>query len=285
MRLRPLDEIRHDQKVAGVFHAGDDAEFERKPFAVIFDAVARRQRMPRQPLFEPGEGGAAQFFRLVRLICRSRRFRRLGLLVLPGFTVLGAGGEARQDRCQRPRSKGAAFGNLNARRQRLRQIGEQRRHFRAALEAMLGGELAALAFGDEPALGDAQQRIVGLVILAAGEERLVGGHERNAAGVSKLDQSRLRRAFGRHAVTLQFDIEAITKQPLQVFAARHDECALAGADRRVERTVDSATERNQSAGLAGEPVELKMRPFGLFSVEVGARAKPHQAAVAVLARG
>ena len=154
LRLRPLDEIRDDEKVAGVFHAGDDAEFERKPFAIIFDAVARRQRMPRQPLFEPGEGGAAQFFRLVRLI---RRFRLLRLIVPrpPGFAVLGAGGEARQDRRQRPRPKGAAFGDLNARRQRLRQIGEQRRHFRAALEAMLGGELAALAFGDELALGDA----------------------------------------------------------------------------------------------------------------------------------
>ena len=43
---------------------------------------------------------------------------------------------------------------------------------------MLRRELAALAVGDQPALGDAQERVVRLVVLAGGEERLVGRDER-----------------------------------------------------------------------------------------------------------
>ena len=110
--------------------------------------------------------------------------------------------------------------DLDGRRQRLRQIGEQRRHFGAALEPVLGRELAALAVGEQAALGDAQERVVRLVILAGGEERLVAGDERNAARKGKLDQGRLRHPLGRHAVALQFDIEPVAEQALQRLAAR-----------------------------------------------------------------
>ena len=147
---------------------------------------------------------------------------------------------------------------------------------------MFGGELAALAVGDEPALGDAQKCIVGFVILPPGEERLVGGDERNAARVGKLDQRRLGHPFGRHTVTLQFDVEAVAEQPLQMFAARYQKRALSGPNRRVERPIGAAAERNQPVGLAGEPVKFEVRPFGRFGVEIGARAEPHQAAIAIL---
>jgi len=57
---------------------------------------------------------------------------------------------------------------------------------------MLGGELSPVGVGDDAALGDGDQRVMGVVVLALGEVRLVGGNERNVAGIGKLDQ----RAFG-----------------------------------------------------------------------------------------
>jgi len=103
--------------------------------------------------------------------------QRFGLAALAGAAI---GGKARQDRRQAHRAERAALGDLHGGGQRLRQVGEQGRHFGAAFEAVLGGELAALAVGNELALGDAQERIVGFMILAGGEERLVGGDQRNA---------------------------------------------------------------------------------------------------------
>ena len=44
LRLRPLDEVGDDQEVAGIFHAGDDAEFEIEPLAVFVFACGRARR-------------------------------------------------------------------------------------------------------------------------------------------------------------------------------------------------------------------------------------------------
>ena len=118
---------------------------------------------------------------------------------------------------------------------------------------MLGGELAALAVGDELALGDAQERIVGFMILAGGEERLVGGDQRNAPAVAELDQVRLDGALGRRAVALQFDIEAVAEQRLQFLAARLRERVLAARNGAIEGPAGPAGERDQPAGLAREP--------------------------------
>ena len=197
-----------------------------------------------------------------------------------------ARGEARQDRRQRARAVAAALGDLDGRRDRFRQIGEQRRHFGAALEPVLGRELCAVAVGDELALGDAEQRIVRFVVLARGEERLVGGDERQAARISEIDQRGLAGAFRRHAVALQFDIEPVAEQALQRFAARLRERILPAAQWRYR------------AGPCGPPVsairplvssvkrrELEMRPFLHRGAEIGARDKPHQAAIALLRGG
>ena len=225
--------------------------------------------MPREPKLQSGARGVAQLFRLVH---------RRGLLRL-------AGRETRQDRRQRARAEGAALRHLDRCRQRLGQIGEQGGHFGAGLEAVLGRELAALAVGDQAAFGDAQQRIVRLVILARGEVRLVGRHQRNATGIGKLDQVRLRDTLSRHAMPLQLDIEPVAEQPLQFLAARQRQRALTAADRRVQRPVRSAAERNEAVGLVRQPGKLDVRLFRLLGAEIGARAEPHQAAIAVLAGG
>ena len=199
------------------------------------------EAVPLQALFEAGFGGMAQRLRLVHLA-------RAAL-----------GGEPRQDRRQRHRAEGAALGNLDGGGERLRQVGEQLRHFGAALEAVLGGELAALGIGDQLAFCDAQQRIVGFMILARGKERLVGGDQGNAAAIAELDQNRLDRALDRHAVALQFDIEPVAEPALQFLAARQRQRVLAAGDGDVERPARAAGERDQSVGLAVEPGKLDVR--------------------------
>ena len=194
LRLRPLDEVGDDQEVAGIFHPLDDAQLELEPLAVFLGGAPGR---------EPVRGDAA-LEALDRLLAQLR--------ALVDRCVVVADREARQDRRQRARPVGAALRDLDGGRDRFRQVGKHLRHLGAALEAMLGGELTPIGIGDQPALGDRDQRVVRLVVLAGREIRLVGGDQRNALGVGQLDEHRLRRPLALFAMALQLDVEAVAEQ-------------------------------------------------------------------------
>ena len=123
------------------------------------------------------------------------------------------------------------------------------------------------------------------VILPRRKERFVGRDQRQAARISKIDQARFRRPLGRQAVALQFDIETVAEQALQLFAARERERVLSADERHVERPIRTAGERDQAIGLGIEPSELDMRPFLRRRLEKSARRQPHQAAIARFACG
>ena len=74
---------------------------------------------------------------------------------LVGLAAAIAYGEARQDRRLGARAEGTTLRDLDGRGQGLRQIGEQRRHFGAGLEAVLHRQLPPLGVGDQLAFGDA----------------------------------------------------------------------------------------------------------------------------------
>ena len=88
------------------------------------------------------------------------------------------GDEARQDRLAAVRAEGAALGDLDGVVERLGEVGEQLRHLLGALEVVLARDAAAVVLDDVAALGDAQQRVVRLVVVGRGEVGLVGGDER-----------------------------------------------------------------------------------------------------------
>ena len=92
---------------------------------------------------------------------------------------------------------GAALRDLDRRGERLRQVGEQRRHLGAGLEAVLGRELAAVGLRDEAALGDADQRVMGLVVVGAVAKNgsLVATSGMPCA-IGEIEQRRLGRALG-----------------------------------------------------------------------------------------
>ena len=210
---------------------------------------------------------------------------RLRFIASDGLVITPAARKSRQDRRLRARPKRAALGDLDGRGKRFRQVGEQRGHFGAALEPVLRRQLTPLCVGDEPAFGDAQQGVVGFVILARGKERLVGGDERNAARIGEFDQRRLGSTLARRAVALQFKIKPIAEQPLKGLTARLRKRVLAARECRIERTAWSTREGDQACGLVIKPIESDVRALLRLDFEIGPRAEPHQAAVALLPRG
>ena len=73
MRLRPLDEVGHDQEVAGIFHALDDAELEFEPLAVSVLGVTFGEPLRGEAAGEALLGLPAQFGGLVDLAVSSDR--------------------------------------------------------------------------------------------------------------------------------------------------------------------------------------------------------------------
>jgi hypothetical protein len=217
--------------------------------------VAGRDAGGRKPLHEAGFGALAQFARLVDHAVANRK--------------------ARQDRLMGARTEGAALGDFHRVGERLRQIGEQFAHFGAALEAVLGVELAAVALRHHAAFRDADQRVVRLMIGAVGKIRLIGGDQRNALGIGEINQHRLGHALVGGAVALQLDIKAVAEQAVQRVEPRGGEVALACRDRAVERPAWPPSERDDALGLALQPFELEPRRLVRRRVEEGARRQPH----------
>ena len=197
--------------------------------------------MDAEPVAQALLGLTAQFGRLVAL-----RIRGIGART---------DGEARQDRLARHRAERTALGDLDRGSQRLRHVGKQHRHFRPGLEAMIRRELVAVGFGDEPAAGNAQQRVVGFVIVGGGEIRLVGRDQRQPLGIGEIDQAGLGAAFPFNAVTLQFEIEPVAEQARQPLAARRRELP---PDRR-PAPAKSARQGRRSArsGLRHVPAAIR----------------------------
>ncbi len=67
LRLGPFDEIRNDQEVTRIVHAGDDVDLEGEPRAIVFFGRARREAMDPEPVAKPLLGLAAHFRRFLAL--------------------------------------------------------------------------------------------------------------------------------------------------------------------------------------------------------------------------
>ena len=103
-------------------------------------------------------------------------------------------GEFRQDRGVLLDREGAATGDLDGVFQGLGEVGEEGAHLGFGLEIVLRGQAAAgLLLVDIGALGDADQRVVGLVHLGLREVDVVGGDQRQAELIGEVDGA----AFGQ----------------------------------------------------------------------------------------
>ena len=269
LRLRPLDEVGDDEEVTGIFHACDHVELEGQPLAVVLDRAAGRDTMAVDPAFEPGLGALAQLRRLV-----DRR-------------ALAADREARQDRRLHARPEGAALRDLDRRGDRLGQVGEQLGHFRAGLEAVLGRELAPVGLDHEPPFGDADQRIMSLVIFPAREQRFVGwqragcrAHRRaRPAPAPRCVPRSCRAAAARRRAGRRRAAASASQRPFASWS-------WPPSERGVERPAGASGQARSSPSLSPSS-QASLRCGCSFGggFEKRARVEAHQAAVAALARG
>ena len=96
----------------------------------------------------------------------------------------------------------------------------------------------------QAALGDADQRVMGFVVIGGGEKRLVGGNKRNASRIGEIDEGGLARALLGEAMTLQLDVEPVAEQALQRLAACRRKLDLA-ARQKIESQRRTITEGTQ----------------------------------------
>ena len=142
--------------------------------------------------------------------------------------LAGDGRKARQDWFARARAKRAAHRNLDAIVGRLGQVLEQLDHFGARLEAMFAGQAPPVAGADQRAIGDAEQRVLRLMIGGPGEIRFIGRHQGQRGRIGEIEQLRLDGLFRFEVVTLQFDVKALVEQGGEPRQARAREIGEAG---------------------------------------------------------
>ncbi len=263
--LGPLDEVGDDQEIAGKPHLHDDVEFEGEPLLVVLDGEALSAAVIGEALCEPVDRLSAQFADLVERLAGGR-------------------GEARQDRLAGPRAECAAHRDLDRVVGGLRQVGEQRDHFRAPFEAVLGRQAPPVAVADQRAVADAQQHVLRLVIGGGGEIGLVARRQRQRMGVGEIDQVRLDGLFRFEVVPLQFDIESPVEQRGEAAKPRPRQIEQPVGQRAVDRPGRTAGQRDQAVGLA-ERVEPHMRVVAIGGRKPGLRGEPHQVAIARLVLG
>ena len=141
---------------------------------------------------------------------------------------------------------------------------------------MLPRQAAALVLGDVGPLRDAQQRIVRLVIVGGGEIDLVGGDDRQGAGISDVEQGGLGLDLVLEAVPLDLDVEPVAEDLLQNLQAFEGDLFLALAQSLVDRPIRSPRQRDQAAAMGFQPLDLDVRCLVLGGVEEGLGGEFHE---------
>ena len=247
LRLGPFDEVRHDQEVAGEFHLLDDGQLEGEAVLIVLLGQTMCRPVHGKTLAQP-------------LLCLHAQF--LGFVPLHG--------EARQDRLHRARAIGAASGNLDRIGQRLRQVGEQRRHLGARAEAVFGRQLAPVALCHEAALGDADQGIMRLIVVLCSEEGLIGCHQWQFHLVGKIDERLLDIALLGDAVALNLDIKTVAEKRGERGEPLLGDFPAACGQYAVDRAGRPAGQRDEAAMKPLQPFEPDMGCAIGGGVEIGA---------------
>ena len=168
--LGPLDEVHHDQEVAGEAHLDDGVELELQAIDVAlahFLVVGRGCLRPehRQTLFQPLVGGVAQ--------------------VLVDVHAVG-GREIRQEVLAQLHFDVAAPGDFHRVLDGVRQVAEQLGHLLGRLQVLLVAVLARTArIIQGAAFADAHAGLVGGEIVLLEEAHVVGGHDRRTAAIGQ----------------------------------------------------------------------------------------------------
>ena len=255
MVLGPLDEVGHDQEVAGEPHLLDHVEFVGQPLAISREVDSLGQPAQRPELVEPGLRQVAQ-----------------RLTLGPAFEL----GVAWQDRLARRRHVGAALGDHQRVVASLGNIREQAAHLGGGLEVVLRRQTTAVRVLDMRPLLDAEQHVVRLVHRLPGEVHVVGRDQRQVADIGQLDQRLLGPALRLLAMALQLDIEAVAEQTLQAVEQMLRGRRLAGRQQPAHAAAVAARDRDESRRRPFELGQRQSRHRTRLEFEMGAAHQPHQ---------
>ena len=150
---------------------------------------------------------------------------------------------------------------------------------------MLARQASPVVLRDVAAAGDAQQRVVRLVVVGRGEVDLVGGHDRQRAGVGELEQHRLGLDLVLEAVTLDLDVKPVAENLLERLETLERDLLLPLAQRFADGPVRSAREHDQAVAIRLQALDLDMRGLVLGGVEEGAGGELHEVLPAAVVAG
>ena len=235
--LGPLDEVGHDQEVAGKAHPVDHVGLEGEPVEIGLPFLGAQFAIGGQPLFKAGAGMLDQH-------------RRLAFLVA---------GKAWQQRLALGRHEGAALGDHHGIGQRLGQIGKQFGHHRPRLHPGIAGRARALSCVDMGRIGDAQHGIVGRMETRITELGRIGGDQRQVPRIGEVNQRIFGRFLDRVIAPRDLDIEPVREQCFQPRAQLHRRLALASREQPHQRPVARAGQRDQAVSMADEIGHGNMR--------------------------
>ena len=175
-------------------------------------------------------------------------------------------GEFRQDRRAFLGGVGAAFRDLDGVLQSLGQIGEKGRHLVGGLQIVLRSEAAAgFLLVDISALGDADQRVMGLVHVGLREINVVGGDQGQTQRIGHLDMAAFGRTFGLGILpalarmALQLDIEPVGIGGGEAFQKRLGLDALPRLQQAADGSVGAAGEADEAIGMGLQLLGRHMR--------------------------
>ena len=199
LALGPVDEVGHDQEVAGKAHLLDHADLHVQPVAVLFLLLVV-QAPDLADVIEP-------FFQSLAAGLLEQALQALAFGHREDGKVVGAEFQFQV----------APPGHLQGVGHRLGTVGELARHLVGRLEVeLVGGEAEPLGIVDGAAGLDAEQDLVRVGLLAVEVVAVVGGHQLDAQLPAQLHEALVGHLLFRDAVFLQLEVEAVAKDLLQL---------------------------------------------------------------------
>ena len=167
----------------------------------------------------------------------------------------------------------AALRDRDRVRERLRQVGERRRHLGLRLEVLVGREaLRPPRVGEHEALGDAHARLVRAEVLAAQELHRMRRDDRQPELAGERDGGGDERIVVGVAGALHLEVVAIRETARPTRAPRvAAPAALPCSERAADVAVARAGQRDQAVGAFGEPFAAQLRAAAMLVAAVGAR--------------
>ncbi len=259
--LGPVDEVRHDQEVAGEPHAHDDVDFQVQASPVAFFGVPGGHRQFGQATVQAAMrlGADPAFERLIA----GHRERRQGVLPQGELEVAALG-----------EGEGVVDG--------VGDVGEQRLHLVRRLQVLLGAVVArALGIVEHPASGDAHAGLVRVVAFSIEEAYVVAGDHRYAACRGRVQCEGVERILAFALRSRQFQVQVLTEAALQVGQVLLGQfVAPAGGQSRGMALAPDDGE--QAAAVAVQPRRVDGDAVGAVALHPCARQQARQGEIAAV---